>query len=69
MDKKNKDDAQDPDEKEEEIKEEKKDEGPQVVIDTRLLKIGDYELHIFLEETRGLVHPSDSSYYYQLLKL
>jgi hypothetical protein len=62
MDKKSKEDQTDPDEKPEEIKEEKKDEGPPVVIDTRLLKTGDYELHVFLEETRGLVHPTDTSY-------
>lgn len=39
----------------------KKNEPPPTVIDTRLLKTGDYEIHVFLEETRGLVHPSDSS--------
>lgn len=44
MDKK-KDKDQDPD-LEEEPKEEKKDDSPPVVIDTRLLKIGDYELHV-----------------------
>ena len=42
---KDKDDVKDPDEEEEKV-EEKKDEGPPVVIDTRLLKIGDYELHV-----------------------
>lgn len=33
---------------EKEKPEEKKDEGPAVVIDTRLLKIGDYELHVLI---------------------
>lgn len=39
-------DTKDPDLEEEKV-EEKKDDTPPVVIDTRLLKIGDYELHVF----------------------
>ena len=30
-------------------------------IDYRSLKIGDYELHVYIQETRGLVHPTDNS--------
>ena len=52
MDKKKEDEVKDPDveeeEKKQEIEDAKKEALPVVVMDTRLLKTGDYELHVLI---------------------